>query len=266
VSLAKKFPVTSAVLRLLNQRATRWSIAILAILWVAVLGIAWTDSWIAQRRAEGLLRDFKQLGVGRSTVAEARGLMERHGGGQNSQYPCNPSSCEFAVGVSPKLEKWHRFYQILVVTTGVRPWLVHAEAETSTDRVNSLHVGAISEASEGYSVAASTIETDYGSNQSWGWGPKPGIYEVHVREIKRGWKYDTIRAIVTPEADQSSRQKAFGIDLSCLTGWECAVVCQWMPLAWADAKAYSAAHGEIWEDCPTRGKTPLQFPKRKPMG
>jgi hypothetical protein len=211
---------TMQVKRLLGWLAAAALIAIVAAECM-VFGIQFDN----RRKAELLLKNVRTIYVGRSTESDVRNVIGSIGG---NTIPAQSSASTLSYNVwiaNGFLNQLGMKFPVLR-RFGLEPWGVTAAFQIEQGKVRSfdyslglMRINQWKELRVGISAPAAN----------------PDVSRVSYFPRYSTGKFIEFTTIIYPDATQAERQRAFDLDLSCLTRFGgCSHPCELIPSAWTD--------------------------------
>jgi len=220
-------------------RIAGWLVFTVVVFMVLIEFTFYLTDVFAQRKAESLLQDVRNLRVGASTEDDVQMIVKRYGHETHQRFDF--SGCEGTVELhdirlANTPANWFGLRYPFVRLGGVRFWQVDAFLATARDRV--CHVGFRFQplprhGNEWLDVSA-----------TWPSGSRPAQenYGMSFLRIHDGRQ---LRVYVWNGASEEERRRAFEFNLSCITTWSgCNAVCEVMPLAWHDYEKKARAENK----------------------
>ncbi len=203
-------------------------------------GATWAIDVHARRQAESLLKELKNIQIGRSTRGDIepiiRSFPQTDSHGASSDCPDADQSYGFRVASDPmsRLGLAHPFLRKI----GLRPWGGIALVLLRHGAVCFVEYSI--ETTTGIGDKELIASAQIGSAQN----PLLDGQRYHVRgSLVRG-RLDTMDAIASGAATDEERRHALDFDLSCLTAFRgCQSHCELMPSAWLDYMKERRANG-----------------------
>jgi len=242
-------------------RRTKFGHLFTVLVAVIALGVVGTEvsAHIYRRKAERLLRDVRQLQVGKSTFEDVRAFIAAHGGGVSpyDHSGCSPEHCTYDVTLEhyPLFMKvWGRFMSdetlyrvfrifsrcgLLDFSAGITV-TIDGGIVTHTDY--SVLVRGHDAVVLGRHIEEFQVIPQYLRDEA-----RQRSYFVGYVNITTLGGGEGIESILTPQANPEARNRAYDFDFDCLAKLGgCSSLCQFAPSAFADLVKES--HNMPWLD------------------